>query len=194
MWSLPDIQRLNANAVMERPTIERELRKGRIPFYDPYSDDPKGTVNCSNGTPGGFFMCRACGRLMIDHYTWERFGAEGICLPCHLRRVIADDNRWMDLTKPDAIEELTLDDLHLAPHALACDMDAAPYGPEFVANAEFDSADGHAISGAGLSGLKDALRRARVGGAKRALLILDTVWQFAVSIGVYVDAGKGEAT
>jgi hypothetical protein len=60
-----------------------------------------------------------------------------------------------------------------------------PKSIEFVDNAEFDSGNGRQISG---DSVQDILTHAMEDGHERALLILDARYQFAVSIGVYVDA------
>ena len=97
MWSLPDIQRLNSQAQLNREKLEHAVQTGVLDgrrlrckysknclgqlwhqlWYDVFSDDPKGIItqceyHChQHGTPEGYFWCGACHRLMVENYTWE---------------------------------------------------------------------------------------------------------------------------
>jgi hypothetical protein len=99
MWSLPDIQRLNSEAHLNRKKLERAVLTGVLDgerlgcehgdncvgplthelWFDVFSNDPKGIVTqCEYhlehyGTPAGFFWCEKCCRLMIENYTWELY-------------------------------------------------------------------------------------------------------------------------
>ena len=66
-----------------------------------------------------------------------------------------------------------------------------PEGIRFVNNVEFDSMDGHCISGGGVDELQETLRQLKDEGDDRAILILDAAYQFAVSIGVYAETTEG---
>jgi hypothetical protein len=171
---------------------EGELRK--YLWYDIFSDDPKGILTlCERhdgyyGSPSeGYFECEQCNRVFIENYTWERYQAvhEGssLCLPCFAYEVLHDEDRWIPLTDA-SIDRVTFADVRKAPHCIGVEM-PVPNEIRFVSNVEFDSTDGHCISGGGLDELKDTLRTLRNEGETRAILILDAAYQFAVSIGVY---------
>jgi hypothetical protein len=222
MWSLPDINRMNAEAAKESKQIERALKTGKLggkkircdsaeydrehcggevyldPWYDIFSDDPKGIIaQCEyhrdhEGPPEGYFYCDGCNRTMVENYTWEMYrhmGDEGIlCLPCYAYEIIHDDERWIPLTDV-GIEAVTKKQIRKAPHCIGVKM-PIPKEIRFVNNVEFDSMDGHCISGRGVEEIKQTLRELQSEGATRALLILDAAYQFAVSIGVYAEAEK----
>jgi 3'-phosphoadenosine 5'-phosphosulfate sulfotransferase len=59
-----------------------------------------------------------------------------------------------------------------------------PDAIRFLGNCEVDSMDGHQISGDPIQSILDS---AREQGYTKVLVILDAGYQFAVSIGVYVD-------
>jgi hypothetical protein len=176
-------------------TCEREDQNcsGRVrgePWFDIFSCDPKGVIfRCEVHEAehdDDYFRCEDCGRLMIDHITWERYVHETpdgpICLNCYAARVIADPKAWIALTKK-AIDALTFDDVRKAPHIIA--VSGPTHGLQFHGNTEFDNMDGHCISGGGLDEIKETLNKARKEGKRKALLVLDAAYQFAVSIGVY---------
>lgn len=99
MWSLPDIQRINSEAHINRRKLQQASRTDvlngeRVPcehgencqgplfhelWYDIFSDDPKGIVTQCEfhrdqyGTPEGFFWCDGCCRLIVENYTWELY-------------------------------------------------------------------------------------------------------------------------
>lgn len=215
MWSLPDINRLNSHAHDNRVALENAVETGylngeplececadesctgelrRYLYYDIFSDDPKGIVTvCEQhdgyfGSPTeGYFICSDCARLMVENYTWERYSTivddEELCLPCAAKRYIADDSTWIELT-PESIASVDFDRVRRAQHVIGVRM-PVPKSIAFVDNAEFDSGNGQQISG---DSVQDILARAMEAGHERALLILDAGYQFAVSIGVYVDA------
>ena len=213
MWSLPDIAVMNSRAAAKKPsllkavgtgldpetgqqaTCERESADcgGEVrgtPWFDIFSDDPKGvTFLCQNHAgehDEDFIDCADCGRLMLDHITWERYVHDTddgpICLNCYAARVIADPKAWVPLTKT-AIDALTFDDVRKAPHIIA--VSGPTHGLQFHGNTEFDSMSGNCISGGGLDEIRETLNKARKEGKRKALLVLDAAYQFAVSIGVY---------
>ena len=214
MWSLPDIKQMNSEAASQQKKFEKMLRSGKdgrknikcehdndecsgevrlTPWYDIFSDDIKG-INAAceyhddrNGTPEGFFYCDGCNRTFTENYTWELYYAihEGsqLCLPCFAYEVLRDEERWTLLTD-EAIDALNFNNVRKAPHCIGVSM-PVPKEIRFVNNVEFDSMDGHCISGGGLDELKDTLRTLRDEGETKAILILDAAYQFAVSIGVY---------
>ncbi len=223
MWSLPDINRLNAEASSQKSRLEKAVRtgilnrkklccewhdhdspsrcEGELRHYlwrDIFSPDPKGIITlCEHhdgyyGNPTeGYFFCDDCGETYAENYTWELYYAhtdEGsqVCLPCYAARIIADEDRWIQLTDEN-IEVLSFEQVRKAPHCIGVEM-PIPKGIRFVDNAEFDSGDGHSISGSGVAGLRQTLLQLKADGVPRALLILDAAYQFAVSIGVYAPA------
>ena len=222
MWSLPDINRLNAEASSQKSRLEKALRTGVLNrkkltcewhdhdspsrcegdlrhyvWYDIFSEDPKGILSlCEHhdgyyGSPSeGYFECEDCNRIMAENYTWELYFVDTdngrVCLPCYAQRVINDEDRWIKLTDAN-IDSLSFDQVRKAPHCIGVKM-PIPKGIRFVDNAEFDSMDGHSISGSGVAGLRQTLLQLKADGVPRALLILDAAYQFAVSIGVYAPA------
>jgi len=129
MWSLPDIQRLNAEAKAEAPDFREQVRLGFKPTF---------------------------------------------------RQRIPESN-WIELTEEN-IQKVDTARARKAQHVIGVEM-PVPEGIEFYDNAEFDSMDGHQISG---ESVQSILESAREDGHKKAILILDAGYQFAVSIGVYV--------
>ena len=217
MWSLPDIQRMNSEAASEKKKIERALRTGKLdgkklecewkghdaecegelrhyPWFDIFSDDPKGILTlCEKhdgyyGSPSeGYFECDSCNRVMIENYTWELYYVihedRQLCLPCYAQEILNDEDSWISLAD-ERIESLAFNDLRKAPHCIGVEM-PVPKEIRFVNNVEFDSADGHCISSGGLEEVKETLRQLQGEGETRAILILDAAYQFAVSVGVY---------
>jgi hypothetical protein len=214
MWSQPDNAERNSRAATEKPLIEKAVGDGTDPdtgkaatceredqncsgkvrgepWFDIFSDDPKGVVFLCENHSGDYdrdeyFRCEDCERLMIDHITWERYvhetDAGPVCLNCYAARVIADPKAWITLTKK-AIDALTFDDVRKAPHIIA--VSGPTHGLVFHGNVEFDSTDGHCISGGGVDEIKEILHKVRKEGKRRALIAMDAAWQFAVSEAVY---------
>ncbi len=165
-------------------------------WYDIFSDDPKGLLwlcDYHEGYSGqpveGYFTCDDCERVMIENYTWERYehvteDGESLCLNCYAKRVIEDPSSWLELDG-DWADRLNMGLLRYAPHIMA--HSGPTHGLDFHGNAEFDSMDGHAISGGGLDGLREKIATLESTGISRVLLVLDAAYQFAVSIGIYTD-------
>jgi hypothetical protein len=212
MWSLPNIQVMNASAHATVKPLRRKLsrfrkHKERIEcdrcgepatwaeeFFDIFSEDPKGIFALCDKHRDylgeDYFECGYCDRLMISNYTWEVYYHDDehlgrICLPCYARITIDNPLNWIELTEEN-IEALTFEDLRKARHLIGVSM-PIPEGLRFVSSAEFDSMGGGSVAGGGLGGLKEALRDLQAIGVERAILILDAAYQFAVSVGVYVD-------
>jgi hypothetical protein len=234
MWSLPDIRRLNEEAVAvaqsersyeaqardlvdgdgdpamcefcyhnEEPT---EAVYGTV-YYDPFSDDPKGVIfECYMCRENGYysehyFECDDCGRMHVLNYTWELYrassedGAE-LCIPCYAKRCIEDESRWLRLT-PEVIDGLNFEQVRSAPHIRVV-SGPVPEGLEhFESSVCLDSSSGGRVTGfsssestpdGGVRELQKLLRKAADEGHERAMLVCDAGWQFAVDIGVYVDA------
>jgi len=213
MWSLPDIAVRNSRAAAAKPGIHKAIESrvdpetgkqavceresadcgGEVhgtPWFDIFSDDPKGvTFLCANHAgehDEDFIDCADCERLMIDHITWERYVHDTpdgpICLNCYAKRVMDDPKAWVPLTKA-RIDMVDFSLLRKAPHIIA--VSGPTHGLQFHGNTEFDNMDGHCISGGGLDEIKATLHKARKEGKRKALLVLDAAYQFAVSIGVY---------
>ena len=183
MWSLPDIKILNARAVAEATKLKREAKRKKKPgcqvggcteqaiysdfWFDIFSPDPKGVVHtCEehNTTDDpDFFFCESCRRIVVDHYTWERYqvqvGQETLCLTCAAARHFAHPDHWIN---PCEVQEVTLApgkglgavfdresgvvNLANCRHVLGVEQ-PPPAGIRFVENAEFDSGNGRQISG-----------------------------------------------
>jgi hypothetical protein len=182
-----------------------ELR--RYLWYDIFSDDPKGVLTlCERhdgyfGSPTeGYFTCDSCQRIMPENYTWELYyvhdeaTGESLCLPCAAERYIAHEENWIELT-PENIEGVDFKRVRQAKHVIGVKM-PVPKSIEAYGNGiTLDSSSGGMVRGfssadstpdAGVRELRDELTAAMEEGHKRALLILDGGFQFAVSIGAYV--------
>ena len=208
MWSLPDINSLNARAAANSRQIEREVklktsRKHRCEccgkpssyhekWFDIFSADPKGVrhlcQSCAEDGRGdeGYFTCDSCQRLMVENYTWERYEKDGICLSCAAEEYFGDDANLVDPKQVKAVilerggepfKDGVLNVAH-APHVLGVKQ-PVPAGIKFVENFEFDSMDGHQISG---GDILETLRSLN----EPVFVVLDAAYQFAVSIGIYV--------
>jgi hypothetical protein len=174
--------------------------------YDIFSDDPKGILNlCEDhigysGDPAeGYFTCSHCQRVMVENYTWEYYRVESegetVCLKCAAEAHFSDAENWID---PREVTAVVLDPdggplfdsesgvLNVArcPHVLGVKQ-PLPSGIEFSENAEFDSMDGHQISGRQLLDVIQDLDEPFVP-------VLDAAYQFAVSIGLYVRAADSK--
>jgi hypothetical protein len=225
MWSLPDINRMNARAAASQRRLTHEARLKtpsrkfpcecchepsvhHWPWYDIFSDDIKGVTHlCEEHYQDGrgdeeFFECDSCGRRMIDHITWERYsvnvGDQTLCLKCAAEEHFSDSDNWID---PRAVKQVVLvpcDDrrngenvplfdpatgvLNVARcrHVLGVKQPVTA-GIRFVDNFEFDSMDGHQISGVNML---DTIRSLSV----PFCAVLDAAYQFAVSVGFYIKA------
>ena len=222
MWSLPDINRMNAEAVTQQNKFKLACETGELDgeklecewrghddpsscegelrhylWYDIFSDDPKGIVTLCEHHDGYYGRPTEGGgsnKVFTENYTWERYEAihegDSLCLPCYAYEVLHDDDRWIQLTD-EKINQLSFNQVKKSPHCIGVKM-PIPKGIEFINNVEFDSMDGHCISGGGVEELKETLRELQTDGHKRAILILDAGYQFAVSIGVYAPVKGGE--
>lgn len=214
MWSLPDIAVMNSRAKAKKPLIEKAVGdgtdpdtgkaatceredqncSGRVrgePWFDIFSDDPKGVVFLCENHSGDYdrdeyFRCEDCERLMIDHITWERYVHDTpdgpICLNCYAKRVIDDPKSWVPLTKA-RIDMVDFSLIQKAPHIIA--VSGPTHGLQFHGNVEFYNMDGHCISGGGLDEIKGTLNKARKEGKRRALIVMDACYQFSCSLAVY---------
>ena len=167
-------------------------------IYDIFSDDPKDVLylcdNCDgqSGDPWeGYFTCADCSRVMVENYTWERYcttrGDDTVCLACAAKEHFAEAANWID---PRAVVSVELEPeggplfadgvLNVARcrHVLGVSQ-PIPDSVCFVDNFEFDSMDGHQISG---GDMLDSIHELSVPFCP----VLDAAYQFAVSIGLYV--------
>lgn len=178
---------------------EGELR--HYLHFDIFSDQPKGILTLCEyhdgyyGNPTeGYFTCVDCERVHISNITWEVYSVAtengDVCIPCYLKRVLDGEKHWIQLTD-EAINAVDFNRVRKAPHCIAVQMPIPPNTIRFVNNVEFDSMDGHCISGSGVEELKDTLHQLKDEGVDRALLILDGAYQFAVSIAVYAPVTSG---
>ena len=223
MWSLPDINRLNANAAAKAKKLKREAASKRKPscqfwncsqpatrsylVYDIFSDDPKDVLHLCEQHDGfsgdpceGHFFCDGCGRVMVENYTWEIYRVEldglTLCLRCAAERHFANPKNWIDAKRVKQVVLVPYDaalDGQNAPlfnpatgvlnvarcrHVLGVSQ-PPPEGIKFLENAEFDSCDGHQISGRKLLDIIQDLD-------EPFCPVLDAAYQFAVSLGLYV--------
>ena len=215
MWSLPDIHRLNEEAsrlaILNVNKTEKQLCWGErcercdnkavhaTPWYDVFSDDPKGYIyqckkHSMEGLPEGYFYCDRCGRDFIENYTWEYYfhddpeTCERICLNCALDDEINNDENWIT-----SVKEITFERVRHAKHLIPVKGQHWGKYLKFIGNTELDSMTGAKITGfSSSSSREDGLRELRdlvakaLGEAGKCIIILDGEYQFAVSLGVYV--------
>jgi hypothetical protein len=219
MWSLPDINSLNARAAANVQTLKREAKRKRKPncevygcdcravesveWFDIFSDDPKGLIHVCGEHPAdaveGFFSCEDCQRVVVDHYTWERYQTEvdgaSLCLKCAAKRYFAENGNWLSPRQVKSVVLEPHDSVLFDPqtgvlnvahcrHVLGVSQ-PLPKGIKFLDNAEFDNLDGHQISGRRLLEIIQELN-------EPFCLVLDAAYQFAVSIGIYVRRSADE--
>jgi hypothetical protein len=140
---------------------------------------------------------------MVENYTWEYYrveiDGETLCLKCAAEAYFDDEKNWID---PRFVKEVVLVPhdpslnganlplfspqtgvLNVArcQHVLGVQQ-PLPAGIKFAENAEFDSLDGHQISGRRLLDIVTDLD------GQPFVPVLDAAYQFAVSIGIYVRA------
>lgn len=214
MWSLPDIKKLNEEACQNAPKLIEYVRDGRDEngkephcsfcdkkatdvnlWYDVFSDDPKGIVaTCeehSDYIHEEYFYCDICGRLMVNNYTWELYyiNTDGgrVCLNCAFDEYVKNLSNWW------VMPDVSFEDLKSLPHLIPVEGKHWESRLKFVGNVEFDSMSGAKISGFsstsvddGVGDLRELMKKA-IKEHGKCLLILDGTYQFAVSIGVYVE-------
>jgi len=220
MWSLPEINSLNARAKSCATAYNREskLKTSRKhpceccsqpsthhhKYFDIFSDDAKGVRHTCDGCHDdgrgdeGYFTCDCCVRLLVENYTWEIYHrtdpdtGETLCLACAATKYFADDANLID---PKRVTKVVLNpgggrlfengvlNLAHASHSLGVKQPLPP-GIKFVDNYEFDSMDGHQISGGNL--LFDIQQM-----DAPFFCVCDAGWQFAVSIGLYIREQTG---
>lgn len=164
-------------------------------YYDIFSDDPKGVLFLCERHDGyygfpdeGYFECDDCERVFIENYTWEPYWAydgEGVlCLNCYAQRVINDPGSWISLDD-DGIEGFTADRLKKAKHIFA--VGGPRHGLEPVGGPVcFETLGDDAATLSGLRSVKALLRQAQRQGHTRALVVIDGIYQFTLTVGVYV--------
>ena len=204
MWSLPDIKRLNAAAkegIQEDTEAEcmycEKKHTIAYEYYDIFSDDPKGFIYlCEDhdnyyGSPAeGYFYCDSCERTMVENYTWENYyhvydSGEIACLNCFFDNEIQDPANWILKTDYEKNKEHYTDFEYIRTrkHLIPNSGNHWKSKLEFIDNFEFDAMDGHQISGySAAENIEKALQD-----HDKCILILDSAYQFAVSIGVYVE-------
>lgn len=204
MWALPDLDRLNAQAstVASKDHIKEQLANPASvecdicsepsvevePWFDIFSDDPKGVTGlCQEHYEGygiegeSYFTCEDCQELIVKNYTWENYFvySDGLgmqCLPCALKSHAEDSKNWLS-----AEDEITLDMIQAAPHLIAVGMKTPEL--ELMGCATFDGFTGKGIYGSdGLAELRAAQYQAH---GEDTILIMNGAYQFAVSIGLY---------
>ncbi len=172
MWSLPDIRRLNKEAVRNATKLNKALETGYLdgikikcdwcdkpaehiyPWYDIFSDVTKGIIGlCEEhdhyyGSPSeGFFICDDCERVFITNYTWELYytdteDGERICLNCAFDRYIKKEKHWIN-----SLKEVNWERVGRSPHIIPVAGKRWEEHLEFVDNVEFDKYTGEKITG-----------------------------------------------
>lgn len=213
MWSLPDIQCMNNEAVArhearkkskKEPWVDRTCNYCDKPatnaeeYFDIFDDKiPKGHIcTCDEhfeyhgGAHEEYFLCDSCGHLMVENYTWERYQIVlpdddeqwPMCLRCAFKKYVADKRHWLHIPPGN----MGLDRLKGIPHVIAVDSHYHEKKLAFIGNAEFDSMDGHQISGEPIGDIaKQAIKE-----HGSCIILMDAAYQFAVSFGVYVKKQK----
>jgi len=172
MWSLPDIKRLNDEAVKNASKLNKAVETGHLdgkkikcdwcdkpakyiyPWYDIFSDVPKGIIGlCEEhdyyyGSPSeGFFTCADCGKVFITNYTWENYftdtdDGDRLCLNCYFNREIKNKLNW--ITK---IKDITWERVKASKHLIPVRGTHWEEYLEFIGNIEFDNLSGEKVTG-----------------------------------------------
>lgn len=132
MWSLPNINSLNANAkscATAYNDILAAVRKGGDHehkcencgahadhaelVFDIFSDDAKDLLtlcdSCYNrgADESGNFRCEHCDRLMVENYTWELYrvemNGETWCAACAAKEYFGDDDNLIDASEIQSV-------------------------------------------------------------------------------------------
>jgi len=132
MFSLPDINALNARAKSCATAFDRETKVKKSvkhgceccgkpstrhdKWYDIFSDDAKGVRHLceehaeSGSGDEGYFTCECCDNLTVENYTWEYYRVEigglTVCLKCAAKRYFGDDDNLLD---PKDVKSVILD-------------------------------------------------------------------------------------
>ncbi len=172
MWSLPDINRLNEEAVKNASKLNKAVKTGYLdgirikcdwcdkpaeytyPWYDVFSDVPKGIIGlCEEhdqyfGNPSeGFFTCDDCGKTFITNYTWENYytftdDGDQLCLNCYFDREISRKDNWIT-----SAEDVTWKRVKASRHLIPVGGKHWNEHLEFIGNVEFDNLSGEKVTG-----------------------------------------------
>lgn len=220
MWSLPDLNRLNDQAVkqwrLEKKKAKKDILKGQTcdvcgsnkpteykNYYDVFSDTPRGHIflceEHSEEIPEGYFMCKKCGRIHITNYSWENYFTDTedgrFCLNCALNVEIAKESNWLGKKE---VDNLTFEQVKKCKHLIPVEGKNWQAELEFRKNIELDNYNGGRLTGF------SSCESSPDGGVRelkdicyktleehdRVILILDGAYQFSVSIGVYTAKTK----
>ena len=179
MWSLPDIQRLNAAAVINRHALEDAILTGMLHgehvicnnadencrgsltyelWFDVFSDPPKGIVGqCayhreSHCAPTGYFRCEICRHLFVERYTHEFYSintSKGLMCLPCAAEYYIANPSNWIELTEATIAALDFERVQLAAHVLAVGM-PVPKAIEFAGNVEADTATGGRVIGSTL--------------------------------------------
>jgi hypothetical protein len=216
MWSLPDINRLNASAAAKAHQLRRVAARKRKPqcgiygcnhraidstlWFDIFSDDPKGVIHTcpehSFEDDPDLFRCENCDRAIVDHYTWERYRVElngdTLCLSCAAKRYFDESRNWIDPRKVSAVvfrqQEMEFNAVDGQLDIARCRHVLGVKQPLPAGVVLQDNAEFDGQNGHQISGenLLDVIR-----GLDRPFCpVLDAAYQFAVSIGIYLRGGE----
>ena len=143
--------------------------------FDIFSDDPKLIEYEKDGTtvterhPDEYFWCERCGRVFVDHYTWERYQSDGKCLNCARKDYLANPDNWI---QPGG----KLESLKNVPH-LAAVGQRIPDGLRLVGDVETLDYSPESV----LAQLNEIIEEADV----PVVVYMDAAYQFSVTYGVY---------
>jgi hypothetical protein len=214
MWALPNIIKMNDDAVKQWRAEKRKQKKDILKgqeceicgnkateyknYYDIFSKTPKGYIflckNHEDETPEGYFYCSDCQRIMAENYTWENYyvdvDGDRLCLKCYFKREVNNPNNWLD---KEAVDKLTFEQVRKSKHLIAVESKYWQGLLEFVDAVEFDYGGGKLTGSSscdsspanGVSEIKAICYKA-LEKHNKVMLITDGCYQFSLSIGIFV--------
>lgn len=220
MWSLPDLDAINKNALhtdeeaRKALAAEHECDHCNKPathvelVYHIFGDDPTGVMaTCDEHESWNdehYFYCARCERWHVRNYTWELYChtneyGEEVCLNCHREVYLEYENHWVD---PAEALQWTADKIYeavkAAPHLFAVGQKPENHELVEVGGVLIDSMDGTEAYGPdsidNVKGkFKQLVEQVVEKGAPRFLFVLDGAYQFCCNISVYVEASEVKA-
>ncbi len=217
MWSLPDINRLNANAAAKAQQLRREAARKRKPqcgiygcnhraidstlWFDIFSDDPKGRDSRLRQAfmgrrprPVSSVRIASASWWITTHKSVTELELNGdlLCLRCAARRCFDLPQNWIN---PPAVSHVVLEpgdgplfDLETGVLNLACCRHVLAVKQPLPAGVVFhENAEFDGQDGHQISG--DNLLDVIRGLNQPFCPVVDAAYQFAVSIGIYSRAG-----
>ncbi|MFA5032871.1 MAG: hypothetical protein WC614_07620 [bacterium] len=214
MWSLPDINKMNDEAVKQWRAEKRKQKKDILKgqeceicgnkatifknYYDIFSKTPKGHIflcgEHQDETPEGYFTCSDCQRIMAENYTWENYyvdvDGDRLCLKCYFEREVNNPNNWLN---KEAVDKLTFEQVRKSKHLIAVESKYWQGAIDCISNVEFDYGGGRLTGSSscentpngGVREIKEICYTA-LEKHNKVMLITDGCYQFSLSLGIYV--------